>query len=404
MGGAGMNIWSVFVTGLFAGGASCAAVQGGLLAGAVARRQQGGRAEEAGPEPAAVAASAQADDEDGGAVGVLTRPRVRSSLGEDAVPVAGFLAGKLASHTLFGALLGLFGAALQPNFRVRAYMQIGAGVIMILMAANLFGLLGKRSFLLAPPESFSRLVRRRARAESAFTPAVVGFMTVLVPCGVTLSIEFLIIANGSVLSGAAAMAAFVIGTSPLFAAIGYAVRKAGDVLRGHLNKLAAVAVAIAGALSINSGLVLSGSGVTLQRVAPGIARAVPPALGGGAAATEGLSGKAADTEQPLPNASVGADGVQVVEISVTYGEPDGGGAPFSPRIIQAKAGIPTRLRISPSGDLGCAGVFVMPRKNLEKGLVSGKETLVDLGVLSAGDLGYSCGTGMYGGTIRVVEG
>lgn len=403
MGGAGMNIWSVFVTGLFAGGASCAAVQGGLLAGAVARRQAG-RAQEPDPEPAAAAAGAPADDDDRGGVGVLARPKVRSSFGEDAVPVAGFLAGKLVSHTLFGALLGLFGAALQPNFRVRAYMQIGAGVIMILMAANLFGLLGRRSFLLAPPESFSRLVRRRARAESAFTPALVGFMTVLVPCGVTLSIEFLIIANGAVFSGAAAMAAFVIGTSPLFAAIGYAVRRAGDVLRGHLNKLAAVAVAIAGALSINSGLVLSGSGVTLQRVAPGIAKAVPPVLGGGAAATEGLSGKAADAEQPLPNASVGADGVQVVEISVTYGEPDGGGAPFSPRIIQAKAGIPTRLRISPSGDLGCAGVFVMPRKNVEKGLVSGKETLVDLGVLSVGDLGYSCGTGMYGGTIKVVEG
>lgn len=283
-------------------------------------------------------------------------------------------------------------------------MQIGAGIIMILMAANLFGLFGRRSFLLAPPESFSRLVRRRARAESAFTPAVVGFLTVLVPCGVTLSIEFLIIANGSALTGAAAMAAFVIGTSPLFAAIGYAVRRAGNVLRGHLNKLAAVAVAIAGALSINSGLVLNGSSVTLQRVAPGLAQAVPPVLGGGAAATEGLSGKASDAEQPVASAVVGADGVQVVEISVTYGDPEGGGAPFSPSIIQAKAGIPTLLRLNPSGDLGCAGVFVLARQNVEKGLVSGKETVVDLGVLKVGDLGYSCGTGMYGGTIKVVEG
>ena len=399
-----MNIWSVFVTGLFAGGASCAAVQGGLLAGAVARRQQGERAEDTEPEVTTVAAGAQPDPDDGGAVGVLTRPKVRTTLGEDAVPVAGFLAGKLVSHTLFGTLLGLFGAALQPNFRVRAYMQIGAGVIMILMSANLFGLFGKRSFLLAPPESFSRLVRRRARAESAFTPAVVGFLTVLVPCGVTLSIEFLIIANGSALSGAAAMAAFVIGTSPLFAAIGYAVRRAGGVLRGHLNKLAAVAVAIAGALSINSGLVLSGSSVTLQRVAPGLAQAVPPVLGGGTAATEGLSGQASNADQPVPHASIGADGVQVVEITVTYGEPEGGGAPFSPPIIQAKAGIPTRLTLHPSGDLGCAGVFVMPRKNVEKGLVSGRETTIDLGVLGAGDIGYSCGTGMYGGTIKVVEG
>ena len=401
-----MNIWSIFVTGLFAGGASCAAVQGGLLAGAVARRQAARPVDSQDePEPSGAVdleKEGQGDD-DVGPVSVLTRPRVATRLADDAVPVGAFLAGKLVSHTLFGALLGLFGAALQPNFRVRAYMQIGAGVLMILMAVNLLGLFGKRSFLLAPPEAFTRLVRRSARAESAFTPAVVGFLTVLVPCGVTLSVEFLVIANGSVLTGAAAMAAFVIGTSPLFAAIGYAVRRAGAVLHGHLNKLAAIAMVVAGALSINSGLVLSGSSVTLQRVAPGIAKAVPPVLGGGAAATEGLSGKPADPSEPVATAKVGPDGVQVVEVGVGYGDPDGSRPPFSPAVVQAKAGLPTILKFMPSGDLGCAGVVVLPRRGIEKGLKSGTETVIDLGILN-GDVGYSCGTGMYGGTINLVAG
>ncbi|MGH9267365.1 MAG: sulfite exporter TauE/SafE family protein, partial [Acidimicrobiales bacterium] len=298
---------------------------------------------------------------------------------------------------------GLFGSALQPNFRVRAYMQMGAGVLMILMAANMFGLLGKRSFVIAPPASFTRLLRRSARSESTFTPVVVGFLTVLVPCGVTLSVEFLIIANGSALTGAAAMGAFVLGTTPLFAAIGYAVRRAGAVLGGHLTKLAAVAVAVAGALSINSGLVLSGSGVTLQKVAPGVAAAVPEVLGGGKAATEGLSGQALNSSQPTPMAKVGADGIQVVDISVSYGDPEGGGAPFSPAIIQARSGLPTRLTFHAAGGLGCAGVVVLPRKGIEKSLRPG-ETSVDLGVLTGGDIGYSCGTGMYGGVIKVIDG
>ena len=34
-----MELWTVFVTGLLAGGASCAAVQGGLLTGLLARRE-----------------------------------------------------------------------------------------------------------------------------------------------------------------------------------------------------------------------------------------------------------------------------------------------------------------------------------------------------------------------------
>ncbi len=96
-----------------------------------------------------------------GGIGLLTRP-VTSSLVDDAAPVAGFMAGKLVSHVAFGALLGLFGAALQPNFRVRAFMQMGAGVLTILMAANMFGLLGKRSFVFAPPASFTRPSRRRS--------------------------------------------------------------------------------------------------------------------------------------------------------------------------------------------------------------------------------------------------
>lgn len=400
-----MSLWSVFVTGLFAGGASCAAVHGGLLAGAVARRREAVVCDPVDEAQGEMAVGAPADGEhDSGSLRVRTKPPRAAAVTDDAVPVAGFLAGKLVSHVLFGALLGLFGAALQPGFRTRAYMQMGAGVLMILMAANMFGLFGKRSFVIAPPASFSRLVRRSARGESAFAPAVVGFMTVLVPCGVTLSIEFLVVANGSVLGGAATMAAFVIGTGPLFAAIGYVVRRAGAVFRGYLTKLAAVAVAVAGALSINSGLVLSGSGVTLQRVAPSIAAAVPSALGGGQEQTQALSGQAQNSDQPTPTAKVGADGVQVVEITVIYGDPEGGGGAFSPAVVQAKAGLPTRLQLNAAGDLGCAGVFVMPQRNIEKGLTPGRATTIDLGVVSAGSIGFSCGTGMYGGSINVVEG
>ena len=184
-----MNLWSVFVTGLLAGGASCAVVQGGLLAGAVARRH-----EAQGPN--------------------------RSRL-DDVVPVGGFLAGKLASHTLAGALLGLVGNAAQLGFRTRAAMQIAAGVLMILMAANLLGVSALRRLVPPPPPALTRIVRRSARSQAVLTPTIVGFLTILVPCGVTLSVMVLAIASGSPVVGAAGMAIFVIGTSPLFAAFGY---------------------------------------------------------------------------------------------------------------------------------------------------------------------------------------
>lgn len=373
-----MNLWGVFATGLVSGGASCVAAQGGLLAGAVARRRHAGSSETA------------------------ERGRLAQVLADDAAPVGGFLAGKLVSHVAFGALLGMFGHALQPSFRVRSGMQIGAGILMILMAASLAGLLGKRSFVPSPPKSLQRLVRRSARAETTLAPAMLGFLTVLVPCGITLSVEFLVITTGSPVTGAAAMGLFVLGTSPLFAVVGYAMRRATTVLRGHLTKLAAVAVAVAGLLSINSGLALRGSAFTLAKVAPGISAAVPPVLGGGRAATEGLSGNPSGSAAPVARAAIGTDGAQVVEIAVGYGDMAGGATPYNPSVVQARPGIPTRLKFLTSGLGGCAGVVVLQGRGIEKALNRDADTVIDLGVLSPGSVSFTCGTGMYGGTINVV--
>jgi sulfite exporter TauE/SafE len=80
-------------TGLLAGGASCAAVQGGLLASAVTRRHQ-----------------ALSDQNHSGPF----------------APVAAFLGAKLVSHTLLGAALGVLGAAIQPTPRVQAMLLIAA--------------------------------------------------------------------------------------------------------------------------------------------------------------------------------------------------------------------------------------------------------------------------------------
>jgi sulfite exporter TauE/SafE len=438
-----VNLWTVFATGLVSGGASCAAVQGGLLAGAVARRRSGGassgesgisedaRAEDPeGTRRRAVAGHREAQrvelDPVAGTLAVDVEPwpgpsdsgprddlldhatasterrGLSQAIADDAAPVGGFLAGKLVSHVAFGALLGLFGQALQPSFRVRSTMQIGAGLLMIVMAASLSGLLGKAWFRPSAPKALQRLVRRSARAESAFAPAVLGFLTVLVPCGITLSIEFLVISAGNPFTGAVAMGLFVLGTSPLFALVGYASRRATTVLRGHLTKVAALAVAVAGLLSINSGLALRGSAFTLAKVAPGISAAVPPAFGGGRAATEGLRGKPSDTEKPLPVATVGADGIQVVEIHVSYGEMAGGATPYEPTVVQAKAGLPTHLKLVATNSLGCAGVVVVQGRGIEKVLTANTETIIDLGVLSPGAVGFTCGTGMYGGAINVV--
>jgi uncharacterized protein len=353
-----MNLWGVFVTGLLAGGASCAVVQGGLLAGAVARRHD-------------------------------ARPDASRGRLDDAVPVGGFLAGKLVSHTIAGALLGLIGEAAQLGFRTRAVMQIAAGVLMILMAANLLGLRALRKLVPAPPPAVTQFIRRSARSEAVVTPAILGFLTILIPCGVTLSVMVLAVASGSPVTGAVGMALFVLGTSPLFAALGYGLRRSADLLRGYLGKAAAVAVIVAGVLSINSGLVLNGSSFTLERAWDRVT--------GRDDMDMTMDMPMDQSDMPMENNSavtVDPGGTQHVLIDVKP-------TSYSPSRVQVRAGLPTKLTLRTNGNRECTSGFVIPAMNLERTLPETGDTEIDLGKPAAGRIDYTCSIGMYRGVIEV---
>ena len=351
-----MSLWAVLLTGLFAGGASCAAVQGGLLAGTLARRR---------PEAAPATVGTR-------------RNKQTATLGtarEDLAPVGAFVSGKLASHALLGAGLGLVGDAVQFGPRVRAYMQIAAGIAMVVLALDLLGVGAVRGLVPAPPPAWTRLVRRSGRRGGSLAPALLGVTTILIPCGVTLSVMFLAVASGSAIMGAAIMATFVLGTAPLFTAIGLVARRSAGALRGRLGVLAGAAVLVAGLVAINAGLVLNGSAFTLA----GAWRSVTGA-GGGAA---------------VPAPPVAADGVQRIVIEVR----DTG---YSPSNVTARAGVPTEVTLRTNNTEGCTRSIVMSDFGVEKVSPATGDTAIDVGELEPGTYRYTCGMGMYGGSIEVV--
>lgn len=355
-----MSLWAVLVTGLFAGGASCAAVQGGLLAGTLARRH-----------PESVATASRTAKPRKATVAAAQAPALLA----DAAPVGAFLAGKLVSHVLLGAALGLLGDAVQVGPQVRAYMQIVAGLVMVLLALDLLGVTALRGIVPAPPKAWSRLVRRSGRWGGGFAPGLLGMATILIPCGVTLSMMFLAVASGSPLAGAAIMATFVVGTAPLFAAIGYAARRSTNYLRGRLGLLAGAAVLIAGLMAINAGLVLNGSSFTLA----GVWRDV---TGATAAA-------------PVAAPPLDADGVQriVIEARATS---------YSPSSVTARAGVPTEITLRTDNTQGCTRFIVMSSFGVQKALPATGDTVIDVGTLEPGTYRYTCGMGMYSGSITAV--
>ncbi|MFK0011854.1 sulfite exporter TauE/SafE family protein [Streptomyces sp. NPDC091027] len=335
-------------TGLFAGGASCAAVQGGLLAGAVGRR-----------------ATASASDTPG-----APDASERSGL---FAPVGVFLGAKLVSHTLLGAALGLLGAAVQPGPRTQAGLLIAAGVLMVLFALDMSGVRAVRRFVPRPPASWGRRVRRSAKSTAVSAPAVLGFLTVLIPCGVTLSVELIAVTSGSATAGAAVMAGFVLGTGPLFAVLGFFLRSAARLWRGRLTLVTAVVVLLVAVWTLGSGLRLGGWWPT-------------PATPAAAAAAATPSG--AVRAHP--------DGSQIITVQARSDS-------YSPGAITAKAGVPTILVVATNDTGGCARSFTVPDLGVRKDLPVTGTTTVDLGTRKPGTLEFTCAMGMYGGRITFQE-
>lgn len=82
------------------------------------------------------------------------------------------------------------------------------------------------------------------------------------------------------------------------------------------------------------------------------------------------------------------DGVQYVTINV--------GAGYSPKISQAKAGIPTRLVMKTDGAYDCSSSLVIRSVNFQKILPQTGKTEIDIGVPKAGvPLEGVCSMGMY---------
>lgn len=379
-----MNLTAVLMTGLFAGGVSCAAVQGGLLTGLVSRQRAAMSTPDRAPKPttsprrtkgrARYAEAAKTRTRSAPTVEATDRPSWRAQLGDDLTPVGGFLAGKLVSHTLLGALLGVAGGAVQLSTGARTTLQIAAGLLIIVFGLAQLGVPGFRGIVIEPPQSWMRLVRKRARSQAALAPALLGLATVLIPCGVTLSVEALALASGSAAAGAATMAVFVLGTGPLFAVLGYAARKAATAWRGRLAAVTGLVVLGMGLYTLNGGLELAGSPLAASQIAQ----------------TLGDSDAPADTTA----ASV-ANGKQTVVITARSGS-------YRPANVQARSGVPTTLVVKSDGARGCIRSFVIPAQSKEAVLPEEGETNIELGVLQPGRIEYSCGMGMYTGVITVV--
>lgn len=353
-----MNLWLVFLTGLTSGGVTCAAMQGGLLAGVIANQKN---------------SDIERND-----------PNIKPAsfdLG-DWGPVSAFLIAKLFIHIVLGAVLGLLGtvATISPN--VRLAFQVGAAVFMFATAMNLLEVHPIFRYLaFQPPKFAQKLLKKTSGASSLFAPALLGLFTVFIPCGVTQAMEVLAVTSGSPIKGALIMGAFVLGTAPVFGAIGLATAKLSELWRTYFLRAAAATLIFMALIGVNGALQVMDSPYTLERLGPKIVALLPPY-----------------DSNPSNNISSVAivGGIQKVKIDV-------GNHGYTPNYFRVQSGVPVELTLATTGNVySCATSFNFKAFNISDLLGPTDSKVHVFTPTKKGLYTFACSMGMYSGTMEVI--
>lgn len=288
-----------------------------------------------------------------------------------------FLAAKLLAYTFLGFALGSLGSVFLPTPHVLGSLQILAGVFMILTALQLLKIHPIFNYLIIkPPKWAYKIANREAEDKSAFAPAFLGSLTVLIPCGTTQAMMALSISSGSPFYGAAILSAFVLGTIPTFAILGATTCFISNKNRA-LNLLASGVILFLGILSINTGQILRGSPHTLQNYY-----------------------QAAFYQTPQVYAAsfpkIDDQGKQEVTIQVR-----GNGYTSSSQTL--KAGVPVKLTLQTNNVQGCTRAFTIPSLNMSKILPQTGTEIIEFTPTREGPLAYTCSMGMYTGQFTVIN-
>lgn len=76
---------------------------------------------------------------------------------------------------------------------------------------------------------------------------------------------------------------------------------------------------------------------------------------------------------------------------------------FSPASIEAEAGHKLNLVFTRAGSDNCGGTVVLPKYKIRKALPVGKDVIVSITPTAAGNISFTCGMGMYKGSIVVSD-
>lgn len=284
--------------------------------------------------------------------------------------------GRVVSYTVIGGVLGSVGGlagigdSLQTSSVFQGSLKLLAGIIMVIMGANMLGIFpGLRKLRVRIPLPEGKILWKKR------TPFFVGLCNGFMPCGPLQSMEIVALASGNWVAGAFSMFCFSLGTVPLMLGFGTVFSALGKKFTRQILKTGAILVVVMGLSMMSQGSALSGFGNRSgEKTAAGAERI---------------------QNDDQTDTAAEKDGVQYVFSILRSGQyPD----------ITVKAGEPVKWEIqAPEGSInGCNYKMILRDFGMEYTFENGKNTL-EFTPEKAGTYTYTCWMGMITGTIYVTE-
>ena len=289
--------------------------------------------------------------------------------------------GKTISYTSFGALFGLLGGAITFTLGLRSLAAGMAGGFLIIYGLSMLDAFsGFRRFHIRLPSFFERSLAEKRKKSS--NPFAVGLLNgLMIACGPLQAMYILAAGTGDPLQGARLLFVFALGTLPVMFAFGYLTSLITANTTRRLLKISAFIIIALGAVMLNRGMLIAGSGYDFNSMTSRLSQAMK---------TQFITWQhAVDTGAHIQN------GYQIIYMEAEANK-------YHPDKFTLKKGIPVKWIINVKKLSNCNKQIIIPSLMMTIDLQKGLQ-IVEFKPADSGNISWSCHMGMIPGTFVVLD-
>jgi uncharacterized protein len=286
-------------------------------------------------------------------------------------------AGKTLSYTAIGAMFGLFGAVITFTPFLRGAAGVIAGIFLIIFGLNMLGLFAPlRKIQLKMPIWLWTFFGKQTRAHHR--PFEIGLLNgLMIACGPLQAMYVMAAGTGSAVEGAKMLFAFGVGTLPVMLSFGMLTSLISGALTHKLLMASGAIVITLGAVMINRGLILTGTGYDLHSVISLMSRPQ----------SQAVSPTQATASRPA---------VQTIVMDVmSFG--------YTPNQFTLIKDVPVKWIINGKEVTECNRRILVPKLGLQIDVKEG-EQVIEFTPKEEGIIPWSCWMGMKHGEFIVING